>query len=164
MRRKSILLALLALLVGALALMAAGCGGGDGGDGESAAGTGEEQTTGAAAEPITIELKEENNSGQTGTATLRPGGDTFDVELEVTPPKKFEGEYQRAYVRNVTCAEYRQNPSLEESVTDELNDLADGESSSTVYAPLSERSGSSINVHEQNDPFTVVACGDIPKQ
>ena len=152
--RKLMAVAIAMFALGSTSLVA--CGGDDGGGAETAAVT---------PESITIELKEENASGQTGTATLRPNGNSFDVDLEVTPPKKFEGEYQRAHVHDVACADYRKNPDLGDSVTDELNDLANGESSSTVYAPLGQRSGSySINVHEQNDPFTVVACGDIPRQ
>lgn len=141
---------------------------GAGGGGETSAGAAPEQVADTASEPITIELREENNSGQTGTATIEATEDTFDITLEVTPPKKFEGEYQRAYVHDLTCDEYRELGNGEaqpETVVDELNDLANGESSSTVYVPLAERApGYSINVHEQNDPFAVVACGDIPAQ
>lgn len=155
--RKLMAVAIAMFALGSTSLVA--CGGDDGGGAETAAAT---------PESITIELKEENASGQTGTATLRPNGNSFDVDLEVTPPKKFEGEYQRAYVHDLTCDEYRELGNGEaqpETVVDELNDLANGESSSTVYVPLAERApGYSINVHEQNDPFAVVACGDIPAQ
>ncbi len=159
----------LAFAAGSLSLTA--CGGRDEGtaSGGPPAGTSPENTTAAAAaEPVTIELKEENASGQTGTATLKPAGERLDVELEVTPPKKFKGAFQHAHVHDVTCAEYRKlkdfNAQLG-TVVDGLSDLSRGKSTSTVAASLADRAtGSfSINVHEEDTPYTVVACGDIPK-
>jgi hypothetical protein len=51
------------------------------------------------------------------------------------------------------------------TVRDERASLVRGRSRTTVEARLSERTTGrfSINVHEQNFPFTDVACGDIPK-
>lgn len=159
------------LLPVALVLAAAACGGAnEGGGGKSSdAGGGAAAETAGTSAPMTVSLATENASGQTGTATLQPGGDTFEVHLEVAPPKKFKGEYQHAHVHDVTCAEYRKIQGFDAqlgTVVDELNDLEDGESTSTVYAPLAKRATGaySINVHEQNDPYTVVACGDIPRR
>ncbi len=159
------------LAAGSLSLAACGGGKERSADGDTpAAATSVEKTTAAAGkEPVTIELKEENGSGQTGTATLKPAGKTFDVELEVTAPKKFKGEFQHAHVHDVTCAEYRKlkdfNAQLG-TVVNQLSDLSRGKSRSTVSASLADRAtGSySINVHEQDAPYTVVACGDIPKE
>lgn len=122
----------------------------------------------SSARPITIKLKEQNASGQTGTATLREREDgTFEVVIEMSPPSKFPGDSQNAHTHNVTCAEYAAMAGFNErlaTVVDWLSNLAEGKSSTTVQQPLAERATGtfSINVHEQASPYTVVACGDIP--
>jgi hypothetical protein len=122
------------------------------------------------AHTIKIKLKEQNASGQTGTATLREREDgTFNVLIEMSPPSKFPGDSQNAHTHNVTCAEYAGMTGFNErlaTVVDWLSSLAKGRSSTTVEQPLAERATGtfSINVHEQNSPYTVVACGDIPKR
>ena len=122
----------------------------------------------SSATPITIKLKEQNASGQTGTATLREREDgTFEVVIEMSPPSKFPGDSQNAHTHNVTCAEYAGMTGFNErlaTIVDWLSNLARGRSSTTVEQPLAERTTGtfSINVHEQASPYTVVACGDIP--
>jgi hypothetical protein len=122
------------------------------------------------ARTITIKLKEQNASGQTGTATLRERDDgTFNVLIEMSPPSKFPGDNQNAHTHNVTCAEYEGMKDFNErlaTVVDWLSSLAKGRSNTTVEQPLAERATGtfSINVHEQSSPYTVVACGDIPKR
>jgi hypothetical protein len=122
------------------------------------------------AKEVTFPLEEQNASGQTGTATLRERQDgTFDVVIEMSPPAKFPGDRQNAHAHDVTCAEYAGMTSFNErfaTVVDWMSNLADGRSSTTVARPLAERTTGtfSINVHEQNSPYTVVACGDIPKR
>jgi hypothetical protein len=121
--------------------------------------------------PFRIALAEQNKSDQTGTATLIPGGqgDEFEVALEVTAPKKFPGPQQHAHIHDVTCAEYAGIKSFNEqlgTVASGLDDLLRGRSRSTVAAPLSDYATGqfSINVHEQDAPYTAVVCGDIPKR
>lgn len=127
-------------------------------------------TTGSGPSSSTIELKEQNGSGQTGTATLHEREEgTFDVVIEMSPPAKFPGDSQNAHIHNVTCAEYAGMTGFNErlaTIVDGLSNLAKGRSSTTVEQPLAERATGmfSINVHEQNSPYTVVACGDIPKR
>ena len=127
-------------------------------------------TSAPRARPITIKLNEQNASGQTGTAMLREREDgTFNVLIEMSPPSKFPGDSQNAHTHNVTCAEYAGMTGFNErlaTVVDWLSSLAKGRSSTTVEQPLAERATGtfSINVHEQNSPYTVVACGDIPKR
>jgi hypothetical protein len=118
---------------------------------------------------ITIELEEQNESGQAGRATLRRRGtDAFEVAIETSPPNKFPGGAQNAHIHDVTCAEYAAMTDFNErlaTVVDWLSSLSDGQSLTKVVVPLADRATGSyaINVHEQNAPFTVVACGDIPK-
>jgi hypothetical protein len=127
-------------------------------------------STATGAGEVTIDLAEQNDSGQTGSATLRASGDeSFDVLIEMSPPAKFPGNSQNAHIHEVSCAEYAAMKGFTErleTVVDWLSNLAKGRSTTTVQQPLSERADGtfSINVHEQNTPYTVVACGDIPKR
>jgi hypothetical protein len=127
-------------------------------------------TSAPRAHTIKIKLKEQNASAQTGTATLREREDgTFNVLIEMSPPSKFPGDSQNAHTHNVTCAEYAGMTDFNErlaTVVDWLSSLAKGRSSTAVEQPLAERATGtfSINVHEQNSPYTVVACGDIPER
>jgi hypothetical protein len=119
---------------------------------------------------ITIPLEEENASGQAGTAVLRATKKgKFEVLIEMSPPAKFAGEAQNAHIHDVTCVGYARMKSFNArlgTVVDWLPNLSDGRARGTVDAPLAERTTGTfaINVHEQNDPYTVVACGDIPRQ
>jgi hypothetical protein len=165
-----------------LTLAAAACGGTSEPEGaEPAARDGEQTTTEAPPAPttgttsssvhpstITVELTEQNGSGQNGTATLRERQDgTFDVLIEMSPPSKFPGAAQNAHIHNASCTEYAAMTDFNKrlaTVVDWLSSLAKGGSSTKVAVPLTERATGTyaINVHEQNAPYTVVACGDIP--
>lgn len=152
------------LAAAATAIAALAACGGDDGSGEAAT------ATPKAPKGITVALEERNASAQSGTATLTPRAKGFDVALEVTKPVKFEGDAQNAHIHSVTCAEYEAikdfNAQLE-TVEDSLYNLDGGKSTTTVgVVKLAERTtgGFSINVHEENYPYTVVACGDIPKR
>jgi hypothetical protein len=160
----------------ALSLGAAACGGESNSDpaepAQDASGsaaptaTNTTETDGA----ITIALEEENASGQAGTAVLRETKKgKFEVLIKMSPPAKFAGEAQNAHIHDVTCAGYARMKSFNDqlgTVVDWLPNLSDGRARGTVDAPLAERTTGTfaINVHEQNDPYTVVACGDIPRQ
>jgi hypothetical protein len=119
---------------------------------------------------ITIALDEETASGQGGTAVLRETKKgKFEVLIKMSPPAKFAGEAQNAHIHDVTCAGYAGMKSFNErlgTVVDWLPNLSDGRARGTVDAPLAQRTTGTfaINVHEQNAPYTVVACGDIPRQ
>ncbi len=154
-----------------LALAIAACGGED--DPEPAQPETQAATataTAGATAGTTIELKEQNASGQTGTATLRRRtGDSFEVAIEMTPPARFPGASQNAHIHDVTCAEYAAMDDFNKqlaTVVDWLSSLSKGRSSTTVEQPLAERTTGkfAINVHEQEAPYTVVGCGDIPKR
>lgn len=117
----------------------------------------------------TIALKQQNRSGQSGTATLieRPDG-TFAVKIRMSKPVRFPGASQNAHIHNVTCGKYARMKSFNArlaTVVDWLTNLARGRSTTHVAVPLAKRTTGrfAINVHEQNSPYTVVACGDIPQ-
>ncbi len=129
-------------------------------------------TTSSSVHPstITVELTEQNGSGQNGTASLRERQDgTFVVLIEMSPPSKFPGAAQNAHIHNASCAEYAAMTDFNEqlaTVVDSLASLANGRSRTTVEQPLAKRATGrfSINVHEQEAPYTVVGCGDIPRR
>lgn len=115
----------------------------------------------------TIALKQQNRSGQSGTASLIKRKDgTFTVLIRMSRPVRFPGPSQNAHVHNVTCAKYARMKSFGArlaTVTDWLSNLTRGRSTTHVSVPLAKRTTGrfAINVHEQNSPYTVVACGDI---
>ena len=149
---KFVLLSLCVACAGALAIAASASGGK------------------AGAQTVRVALKQENKSGQSGTATLVSRGSGFVVTIKVSPPKKFPGAAQNAHIHRGTCAAYRRLKSFDAqlaTVVDQLNNLSRNRSRTVVpMPPLKQRTTGrySINVHEQNSPYTVVACGNIPRR
>lgn len=139
----------LIVLMAVLALGVAGCGGDDD---EPAA-----ETTTAAAEaaPVTVDLSEQNGSGQSGTATLEPmSGSMTHVTIELSSPP---ADPQPAHIHSGTCAELG-------DVVHPLTNVEGGSSETDVAASLEDLQGSNfaINVHmSEADIGTYVACGDI---
>jgi hypothetical protein len=129
-----------ALLAGA-ALGVAACGG-------------EEEGAGAS-DAVTVELAEQNDSGQSGTATLTPDGDSTRVVIELG---NGSSEPQPAHVHPGSCADLDPQPAHG------LANVVDGSSETTVAAPLSELTAGdfAINVHKSAaEVQTYVACGDL---
>jgi hypothetical protein len=124
---------------------------------------------GAAGAKTAIALRQQNRSGQSGTATLIERADgTFTVRLRMSKPVRFPGPRQNAHIHNVTCAKYARMKSFNAqlaTVADWLTNLSRGRSTTHVSVPLAKRMTGrfAINVHEQNPPYTVVACGNIPR-
>ena len=131
------------LAVGALSLVAAGCGGDDD---EGDAGEG----------AVEIELSEQNDSGQSGTATLEAAGEgQTTVTLELSNPPDVP---QPVHIHEGTCAEIDPQPAFP------LENLEDGTSETTVDISVEElQSGEyAINAHaSEEDVETYVACGDV---
>ena len=132
------------LFLGVLAFLAAGCGG-DGGDEGSAAGDGS----------VTVQLSEQNGSGESGTATLTADGDKTRVEVDLSNGTSTP---QPAHIHEGSCADLNPQPEYP------LQNVVDGKSSSTVSASLDDLKSEAyaINVHKsQSDLMTYVSCGDI---
>jgi hypothetical protein len=146
-----------------------GCSGGDGSSETTPAG----QTAGAS--PLTIELVEANESGQSGSAVLTDKGESSSgiglgtgVVLEVGPPVRFPGDAQPAAIHDASCADVTKRRGFEELSATEiqpLNEVRDGRSETTAAQSLDEltRGGFAITVHEPSPPFRAVVCGDIPR-
>lgn len=156
-------------LAAALLLLGA-CGGGDDADRGASATT---PSPAAEAEPrpaaevgphgeLIVPLVEENDSGASGTATLSKAGGASSVALEIEGD---DGRFQ-AHVHDVSCREYRHMDDTGAqlaTLTEGLSNVTRGASESALENPLAAYTGGgfSINVHEYEPPYPVVACGDL---
>jgi hypothetical protein len=134
--------AALPLLAAALALGLTACGADDG----AASSEG----------PVTVELAEQNGSGQSGTATLTAAGEgTTDVVIELDGGTAGP---QPAHIHVGTCANLDPQPKYP------LEGVVDGRSETTVQAPLAELAEGelAINVHKSEAEVQIyVACGNL---
>jgi hypothetical protein len=137
------------LLLSVLALAA--CGGGGNGGGAEAAGDGAMSN-----DEVTIELAEDSDSGESGTATLTAMGDQTRVVLELQNPTTSS---QPAHIHEGNCG-----PTLDPAPLHGLQNVIDGRSETVVARPLPELIAAdlAINVHQSNDNLeTFVACGNL---
>jgi len=110
----------------------------------------------AGARALSLELREQNGSGQSGTATLEPAGEgstTVVVELS-TPPR----EPQPSHVHSGTCDKIG-------PVVAPLESVVDGHAESTVPLSLEELQRGDLLVHahlSEAQPDVSVACAPIP--
>ncbi len=127
------------VIVGLLALVAAGCG-----SESNSSGSGE----------VTVELGEQNASGESGTATLTADGDKTKVVIDL----QGNSSAQPAHIHKGSCADLDATPAYA------LADVNGGTSTSTVDAKLDDlRDGAfAINVHKSAaEVETYVACGNV---
>jgi hypothetical protein len=112
--------------------------------------------TARAAGPTTVQLTPQNNSGESGTATLSEEGTKTKVVVDVKGGPK--GVPQPIHVHKGTCAKLDPKPAYG------LTTLADGKSETTIDVPLAtlEAGGFAINGHKSaQDVKTYVFCGNI---
>jgi hypothetical protein len=103
--------------------------------------------------PVTVQLGEQNKSGETGTATITPNGNKTQVALQI---KGGSGAAQPAHIHDGTCASLDPKPRIP------LQNVVDGKSTTTLDMPMSEVLKGAINVHKSaSDIKTYVACGDL---
>ena len=103
--------------------------------------------------PVTVQLGEQNKSGETGTATITPQGGKTQVVLQL---KGAPAEAQPAHIHDGSCASIDPKPRIP------LQNVTDGKSTTTVDLPMSEVMKGAINVHKSaSDLKTYVACGDL---
>lgn len=111
-------------------------------------------TSGAFAQDTKVDLKAQNNSNESGTATLTPAGDSTKVVLDV---KGAEGT-QPTHIHKGTCAQLDPKPAFP------LSPVVNGKSETTVKASMKDLTsgGYAINGHKSaQDLKTYVFCGDI---
>jgi hypothetical protein len=110
---------------------------------------------------LTVNLRPQNQSGESGTATLTADGDRTMVVINLeSKSAKPATEAQPAHIHRGTCADLNVVPALP------LEDVRAGESTTTVNAKLDvlREDGYAINVHKSAQQSEIyVACGDIGK-
>jgi hypothetical protein len=110
--------------------------------------------SGASAQDKKVELKAQNNSNETGTATLTPEGNSTKVVLDV---KGAEGT-QPTHIHKGTCAKLDPKPAFP------LSPVVNGKSETTVKASMKDLTSGeyAINGHKSaQDLKTYVFCGDL---
>jgi len=108
----------------------------------------------ASAQDTKVKLEAQNNSNETGTATLTPAGDSTKVVLDV---KGAEGT-QPTHIHKGTCSQLDPKPAFP------LSPVVNGKSETTVKASMKDLTsgGYAINGHKSaQDLKTYVFCGDI---
>jgi len=108
----------------------------------------------AAAQETKVKLEGQNNSGESGTATLTPAGDSTKVVLDV---KGGQGT-QPTHIHKGTCSQLDPKPAFP------LSPVVNGKSETTVKAPIKDLTtgGYAINGHKSaQDLKTYVFCGEI---
>jgi plastocyanin len=113
--------------------------------------------TTAGTNELTINLNELNNSGMSGTATLKANGNKTDVELNLNGAT---GGHP-AHIHHGTCTDLDPNPAYPLQTVD-----AQGHSKTTVDISLADLQASpfAVNVHKSADEIGIyVACGEITK-
>ncbi len=109
-----------------------------------------------AQETVTIPLREQSGSGQSGTAVLKAVGDQTEVTVNITPGPA--GVDQPAHIHEGTCANLNPKPAFP------LSPVRDGKSVTTVNVKLTDLLAKpfAINVHKSAQEISVyVACGEI---
>ena len=112
---------------------------------------------GGAAGPVTVKLEPQNNSGESGTATLTEEGSKTKVTVSVTGQPA--GTPQPMHIHKGPCAKLDPKPTYG------LPSLVDGKSEATVDVSLKDlqAGGFAINGHKSAQEASVyVYCGDIP--
>jgi hypothetical protein len=105
---------------------------------------------------VTVKLEAQNNSGQTGSATLIPEGNKTRVIIEILNAPS--GLAQPAHIHLGTCDKLDKAPKWP------LEAAKDGRSVSLVAASIDEilKDRTAINVHKSAAEVQVyVACGNI---
>src|SRR5262245_9954403 len=112
-----------------------------------------------AAGPVTVELKSQSNSGESGTATLTEAGAKTKVVLDVKGQPA--GTPQPVHVHKGTCDKLDEKPAYG------LTTVNNGKSETTIDAPLAtlQKGDFAINGHKSaKDVKTYVFCGNIPRR
>ncbi len=111
----------------------------------------------SAAGPVTVTINPQNNSGESGTATLTDLGNG-QTKVDVSVNGEPAGAAQPEHIHKGTCSNLNPAPAYA------LNNLVNGKSTTTVAVSLSTlQSGQfAINGHKSaQDLTTYVFCGEI---
>jgi len=112
--------------------------------------------SGGGGKSVTVPLRTQNKSGESGTAKLTPMGDKTKVEVSLKGTPK--GVAQPAHIHEGSCAQLDPKPKYP------LSNVVNGKSTSEVPVKMDELLGGNmaVNVHKSGDDIkTYVACGDL---
>lgn len=108
---------------------------------------------------ITVGLQAENDSGETGTATLKQIGDDILVTVNMKNPT---APVQPMHIHTGQCGATL-NPKPQYPLKNVTDGISKTKLSNMKLSDL-ETGGFAINVHKSSDAIaTYVACGNIPK-
>ena len=109
-------------------------------------------------ESASVTMNAQNNSGESGTATLTAKGKKTLVKVDLTGAKGS----QPAHIHGGSCAKLNPVPKWP------LKPVVNGKSTTTVDAPIDKLTTGkwAVNVHKSAGAGlkTYVSCGDIPKK
>ena len=111
----------------------------------------------AQAADTSVKLEPQNNSGEAGTATLTPEGNSTKVVLNVTGAP---AGAQPTHIHKGTCDNLDPKPAFP------LSPVVNGKSETTLKVPMKTLTSGdyAINGHKSaQDAKTYVFCGGIPK-
>ncbi len=117
-------------------------------------------TAGCGGGSLTLQMGEDNNSGQAGTAALTEDGDVLEVVLELTVGNAAGS--QPAHIHTGTCADLG-------GIRHALTDVVDGASTTRIEPfegqplRLDEllKTPHALNVHSAPNHTVYVSCADI---
>jgi hypothetical protein len=142
-------------LVAVVLLALAGCGGDGGGNGNGGSGGG--GGGGDDIQPVTIMLKEMNNSGKSGTAELQAGAASTDITIALEPP---EGDNESIHIHTGTC----DSPGAEVVHDVGFTTAGLGQGQAFVLLPELTTGEYILDIHSAKNPDEVIMCGAIPKR
>jgi hypothetical protein len=144
----------LTVLLMSAALLSAACGGSE--PSEPSEQSGDAGQAEGGGKTITIALEAQNESGESGTATLTAEGPRTRIVLELENPAS--DSPQPAHVHKGTCSDLDPAPAYP------LANVTAGTSETVVDVPLEELEGArfAVNVHKSEAEAEVyVACGTV---
>ena len=110
------------------------------------------------ADSVTIALNEQNDSGQSGTATLTVRDDKTQVILNISAG---DLETELVHIHDGPCDDLS-------GVVHPLTSFVDGSGASSTLVDASLASlrsgGFAVNSHQAGNPGTYTTCGDIPAE
>ena len=155
------------LATAAFVVATIGCGGADNATEKPAEATGA-TTTSTVTKPITVALVEQNQSGQSGSVTLTDKGlSGTAVVVAMSPPKRFPGDVQPVSINEASCEDllaFTDYQERDKTWRAHLTEVRGGASETTSGRSLDELTTGryAISVYQQDHPYAIVACGDIP--
>ena len=114
----------------------------------------------AGAKPVVVDLSSQNNSGQSGVATLTDQGGSIQVVVDTSVGPAGAGVSQPAHIHTGKC------PNLG-GIAFPLASIVDGKSTTRVSVNLEDllAGAFAINLHKSGTEFSVyTSCGELPSK